>query len=97
MRQTFCSLIYSVILSPYAVDATLTGQAYHLDDANINKLIAEWGKFYPLDTTPDWCSVNLPDQDVPAVVVVVVGGAQMCFPSSYVMVPDYNKECVGCK
>ena len=85
------------MLSPYAVDAALTGQAYHSDDANVAKLIGEWEKFYPLDTTSDWCSVGGPDQELPAVVVVVVGDVRMCFPAAYVLVPTYTKDSSACK
>ncbi|CAN0058964.1 unnamed protein product [Lampetra planeri] len=41
----------NVILSPYGLNAVLTGQAYKRSDASTRKLIEEWQQFYPVVAT----------------------------------------------
>lgn len=38
----------AVILSPYGLSCTLTGQAYKMSDPAARKLIEEWSYFYPM-------------------------------------------------
>ena len=41
-----------VILSPYGLNGTLTGQAFKMSDHPTQKLIEEWRQFYPISPTP---------------------------------------------
>lgn len=38
----------AVILSPYGLSGTLTGQAYKMSDPATRKLMEEWSYFYPM-------------------------------------------------
>lgn len=38
----------AVILSPYGLSGTLTGQAYKMSDPAVRKLMEEWSYFYPM-------------------------------------------------
>lgn len=46
MRYLFYSS--AVILSPYGLSGTLTGQAYKMSDPAARKLMEEWSYFYPM-------------------------------------------------
>lgn len=37
-----------VILSPFGLNGTLTGQSFKLSDSSTKKLIGEWKQFYPV-------------------------------------------------
>lgn len=41
-----------VILSPYGLNGTLTGQAFKMSDHPTQKLIEEWRQFYPISPNP---------------------------------------------
>lgn len=41
----------AVILSPYGLSGTLTGQAYKMNDPAARKLMEEWSYFYPMVLT----------------------------------------------
>lgn len=41
-------LVPPVILSPYGLNGTLTGQAFKMSDHPTQKLIEEWRQFYPI-------------------------------------------------
>lgn len=69
-----------VILSPYGLNGTLTGQAFKMSDHPTQKLIEEWRQFYPISPNPkevqeekledaDW------EDDSLAAVEVLVGKA----------------------
>lgn len=38
----------AVILSPYGLSGTLTGQAYKMSDPAVRKLMEDWSYFYPM-------------------------------------------------
>lgn len=42
------ALVCAVILSPYGLSGTLTGQAFKMSDPAARKLIEEWSYFYPM-------------------------------------------------
>ncbi len=74
----------SVILSPYGLNGTLTGQAFKMSDHSTQKLIEEWRQFYPISPNPkevqedkiedsDW-----EDDSLAAVEVLVGKTSQMC-------------------
>lgn len=44
----FIVLCLSVILSPYGLGGTLTGQVFKMSDPAVRKLIEEWSYFYPM-------------------------------------------------
>ena len=71
---------HAVILSPYGLNGTLTGQAFKMSDHPTQKLIEEWRQFYPIFPNPkevqedkmedtDW------EDDSLAAVEVLVGKA----------------------
>ncbi|CAL8388060.1 unnamed protein product [Boreogadus saida] len=47
LAQTSSSAV-QVILSPYGLSGTLTGQAYKMSDPAVRKLMEEWSYFYPM-------------------------------------------------
>ncbi|KAJ4935384.1 hypothetical protein JOQ06_016920 [Pogonophryne albipinna] len=81
-----------VILSPYGLNGTLTGQAFKMSDHPTQKLIEEWRQFYPISPNPkdvqedkmedtDW------EDDSLAAVEVLVAGVRMVYPSCLVLLP----------
>lgn len=40
--------LYLVILSPFGLNGTLTGQSFKMSDPPTKKLIEEWNQFYPI-------------------------------------------------
>lgn len=42
----------AVILSPYGLSGTLTGQAFKMSDPAVRKLMEEWSYFYPMVLQP---------------------------------------------
>lgn len=74
----------AVILSPYGLNGTLTGQAFKMSDHPTQKLIEEWRQFYPISPNPkevqeekmedsDW------EDDSLAAVEVLVGKTSQWF------------------
>ncbi|XP_051980947.1 mediator of RNA polymerase II transcription subunit 13-like, partial [Xyrauchen texanus] len=84
---------FQVILSPFGLNGTLTGQSFKLSDPPTQKLIEEWNQFYPISPTSkesaedkmediDW------EDDSLAAVEVLVGGVRMVYPACLVLVPQ---------
>lgn len=49
VKPQICHLSsFAVILSPYGLSGTLTGQAYKMSDPAARKLMEEWSYFYPM-------------------------------------------------
>lgn len=46
--SAFYVLPSAVILSPYGLSGTLTGQAFKMSDPATRKLMEEWSYFYPI-------------------------------------------------
>lgn len=66
----------SVLVSPYGLNGTLTGQAYKMSDPATRKLIEEWQYFYPmvLKKKEELKEEELGyDNDFPVAVEVIVG------------------------
>lgn len=71
----------AVILSPYGLSGTLTGQAYKMSDPASRKLMEEWSYFYPIvlqqkegsgeKETDDKCQAY--DRNCHVAVEVIVG------------------------
>lgn len=72
---------FAVILAPYGLDGTLTGQCLKPSEAT-TRLLEDWSQFYPLDKTNSLTDSN--------VVEVIVNGVKMPYPSCYVLVTDMD-------
>lgn len=72
---------FTVILAPYGLDGTLTGQCLKPSEAT-TRLLDDWSQFYPLDKTNSLTDSN--------VVEVIVNGVKMPYPSCYVLVTDMD-------
>ncbi|XP_074027649.1 mediator complex subunit skuld isoform X2 [Leptinotarsa decemlineata] len=72
-----------VILAPYGLAGSLTGQSFKSPEAT-SRLLDDWSQFYPLDK-----SNGLTDSSV---VEVIVGGVKMRYPSCYVLVTDMDES-----
>lgn len=44
-----------VILSPFGLNGTLTGQSFKMSDPPTQKLIEEWNQFYPISPSAKEC------------------------------------------
>uniref|UniRef100_A0A8D2N785 Mediator of RNA polymerase II transcription subunit 13 n=1 Tax=Zonotrichia albicollis TaxID=44394 RepID=A0A8D2N785_ZONAL len=84
---------FQVILSPFGLNGTLTGQSFKLSDSSTKKLIGEWKQFYPVTSNlkegseekqeeMDW------EDDSLAAVEVLVAGVRMVYPACFVLVPQ---------
>lgn len=72
-----------VILAPFGLAGTLTGQTYKSPEVGA-RLLEDWSHFYPLDK-----SNALTESSV---VEVLVGGCKMRYPACYVLVTDMDEE-----
>lgn len=68
-----------MILAPYGLAGTLTGQVSRVD----GQLLDEWKHFYPINGS------SL-ESGLPQLVEVLVGGVRMRYPSCYVLVTDMD-------
>lgn len=74
-----------VILAPYGLNGTLTGQTYRDCDHITRKHLEEWKHFYPVKTEEGR------ENDInhlPNLVEVIVAGVRMKYPSCYVLLVD---------
>lgn len=71
--------IFIVILAPYGLAGTLTGQSSRID----SQFLDEWKHFYPINN-------NNIEPGLPPFVEVLVGGVRMRYPSCYVLVTDMD-------
>ncbi|XP_061401806.1 mediator of RNA polymerase II transcription subunit 13 [Musca vetustissima] len=71
-----------VILAPFGMAATLTGNSYKHNDPMAEKILEDWASFFPL--------CNKENSEVPPVVEVIAGGHKMYHPSIYVLVTDLD-------
>ncbi|XP_013781243.1 mediator of RNA polymerase II transcription subunit 13-like [Limulus polyphemus] len=76
----------TVILSPYGLAGTLTGQTYKENDPETQQLLVEWQQFYPLGYTESYS-----DDDLPCLVEVKVAGVKMKYPSCYVFITESDE------
>ncbi|KAM6985077.1 mediator of RNA polymerase II transcription subunit 13-like [Aplochiton taeniatus] len=86
-----------VILSPYGLRGTLTGQAYKMSEPAVRKLMEEWSYFYPmvLPAPAAPAAPAAPEKDEGqqcydphsyAAVEVIVGGVRMTYPAAFVLI-----------
>ncbi|XP_061754186.1 mediator of RNA polymerase II transcription subunit 13a [Nerophis ophidion] len=92
---------FQVILSPFGLNGTLTGQSFKMSDSPTKKLIEEWNQFYPICPSAkhgvledkledmDW------EDDYLASVEVLVGGVRMVYPACLVLVPQSDIPVVA--
>ncbi|XP_048467666.1 mediator of RNA polymerase II transcription subunit 13-like [Rhincodon typus] len=82
---------FQVIISPFGLNGTLTGQTYKMSDPATRKLIEEWQYFYPMvlkkKETKEEEEMDC-DDDFPVAVEVIVGGVRMVYPSAFVLIPQ---------
>lgn len=77
--------VFLVILVPYGLCGSLTGNSYRETDQSASKIIEEWSQFYPLDKN-DGTDVN----KIPPLVEVIVGKhSWTVFPITYVQKKIY--------
>lgn len=78
----------SVILAPFGLAATLTGQSYKASDPQTQKVLDDWSAFYPISNK----NINLSESadTVPPIVEIMTGGVKMRYPSKYVLVTDID-------
>nr|XP_046230336.1 mediator of RNA polymerase II transcription subunit 13-like isoform X2 [Scatophagus argus] len=83
-----------VILSPYGLSGTLTGQAYKMSDPAARKLMEEWSYFYPMvlqhkdgsgEKETEEASQAF-DRNSHVAVEVIVGGVRMTYPAALVLI-----------
>lgn len=79
-KVSLCFIL--VILAPFGLIGTLTGQTHKTCDAN-TKFLDDWSSFFPLDKSSMSNSDN-------SIVEVIVGDMKMKYPSCYVLVTDYD-------
>uniref|UniRef100_A0A4W6E8P9 Mediator of RNA polymerase II transcription subunit 13 n=1 Tax=Lates calcarifer TaxID=8187 RepID=A0A4W6E8P9_LATCA len=83
-----------VILSPYGLSGTLTGQAYKMSDPAVRKLMEDWSYFYPMvlqqkegsgEKEKEEASQAY-DRNCHVAVEVIVGGVRMTYPAAFVLI-----------
>uniref|UniRef100_A0A8C2ZEV3 Mediator of RNA polymerase II transcription subunit 13 n=1 Tax=Cyclopterus lumpus TaxID=8103 RepID=A0A8C2ZEV3_CYCLU len=88
-----------VILSPYGLSATLTGQAYKMSDPAARKLMEEWSYFYPVvlpqkegsgEKEKEEEASQAYDRHCHAAVEVIVGGVRMTYPAALVLIAQVD-------
>lgn len=71
---------FAVLVSPYGLNGTLTGQSYKMSDPATRKLMEEWQYFYPMvlkkkEGMKEEEELGY-DNDFPVAVEVIVGKCQ---------------------
>ena len=78
-----------VVLAPHGMAGTLTGNSFPDSDPATRKLLEEWKAFWPLYNNSYSSRDNSGHSlNMPAAVEVIVGGAKLVYPTSYVLVTD---------
>uniref|UniRef100_UPI0037E774A6 mediator of RNA polymerase II transcription subunit 13-like isoform X2 n=1 Tax=Semicossyphus pulcher TaxID=241346 RepID=UPI0037E774A6 len=83
-----------VILSPYGLSGTLTGQAFKMSDPATRKLMEEWSYFYPMVLQQKEGGGEKEKEDAGraydrtghVAVEVIVGGVRMTYPAALVLI-----------
>ncbi|XP_041825899.1 mediator of RNA polymerase II transcription subunit 13-like isoform X2 [Melanotaenia boesemani] len=93
LAQTSTSPV-QVVLSPYGLNGTLTGQAYKMSDPATRKLMEEWSYFYPMvlqhkegssEKEKEGAS-QANEHSSHVAVEVIVGGVRMTYPAAFVLI-----------
>ncbi|XP_009952813.1 PREDICTED: mediator of RNA polymerase II transcription subunit 13-like, partial [Leptosomus discolor] len=82
---------FQVLVSPYGLNGTLTGQSYKMSDPATRKLMEEWQYFYPMvlkkkEGMKEEEELGYDNCDFPVAVEVIVGGVRMVYPSAFVLI-----------
>ncbi|XP_028273532.1 mediator of RNA polymerase II transcription subunit 13-like isoform X3 [Parambassis ranga] len=91
LAQTSISPV-QVVLSPYGLSGTLTGQAYKMSDPAVRKLMEEWSYFYPMVLQQKEGEKEKEeagrayDRNCHVAVEVIVGGVRMTYPVAFVLI-----------
>ncbi|XP_039435383.1 mediator of RNA polymerase II transcription subunit 13 isoform X2 [Culex pipiens pallens] len=83
----------SVILAPFGLAGTLTGQSHKASDPQTQKVLDDWSAFYPISNKNMHLaaeSVGGGGDLVPPIVEIMTGGIKMRYPSKYVLVTDID-------
>ncbi|XP_017263346.1 mediator of RNA polymerase II transcription subunit 13-like isoform X1 [Kryptolebias marmoratus] len=83
-----------VVLSPYGLSGTLTGQAYKMSDPAARKLMEDWSYFYPMVLQQKEGGGEKDQKEAGqafdcsshVAVDVVVGGVRMTYPAAFVLI-----------
>uniref|UniRef100_A0A182YPB5 Mediator of RNA polymerase II transcription subunit 13 n=1 Tax=Anopheles stephensi TaxID=30069 RepID=A0A182YPB5_ANOST len=78
-----------VILAPFGLAGTLTGQSYKASDPHVQKLLDDWSAFYPISNKLSSSTEDGSD-NVPPMVEILVGKLKMRYPTKYVLVADMD-------
>ena len=83
------SIYFLVILAPYGLNGTLTGQSYRETDQNAHKILEDWGKFYPIDMS---------DKDgdpakTPALVEIIAGKFKIKASTGWKVSSYFHLQC----
>ncbi|XP_053673083.1 mediator of RNA polymerase II transcription subunit 13 [Anopheles nili] len=77
-----------VILAPFGLAGTLTGQSYKASDPHTQKMLDDWSAFYPISNKHTGTGDGA--EAVPPIVEILVGKVKMRYPSKYVLVADMD-------
>uniref|UniRef100_A0A182MVT7 Mediator of RNA polymerase II transcription subunit 13 n=1 Tax=Anopheles culicifacies TaxID=139723 RepID=A0A182MVT7_9DIPT len=77
-----------VILAPFGLAGTLTGQSYKTSDPHVQKMLDDWSAFYPISNKLS--SMEDGSDNVPPMVEILVGKLKMRYPTKYVLVADMD-------
>ncbi|GIX80783.1 mediator of RNA polymerase II transcription subunit 13 [Caerostris darwini] len=80
-----CQKDVKVILSPYGMEGKLTGVGYKYNDPHMARFLNNWHMFYLHPHGRANWKIN---GEMPSVVEVLIGGARMKYPASYVFVTE---------
>ncbi|XP_046987073.1 mediator of RNA polymerase II transcription subunit 13 [Schistocerca americana] len=79
-----------VILAPYGMAGTLTGQVYKSTDVQVQRHLEDWRQFFPLGPKCSSRDGGGEESALPPAVEVLVGGTKMRYPRCYVLVTDMD-------
>lgn len=94
--RTYSVYMCAVILSPFGLNGTLTGQSFKLSDPPTQKLIEEWNQFYPISPSSKESAedkmegVDWEDESL-AAVEVLVGKLPQIIPPTEILQCVINK------
>ncbi|CAO1404623.1 unnamed protein product [Diamesa hyperborea] len=94
----------TVILAPFGLSATLTGNSsQNLERQQTEKILNDWSAFYPLsflkpsdDEEDEKNAKNVQDDlKIPQIVEIIAGGVKMHYPSKYVLITDVDSKIIN--
>lgn len=80
---------FQVILAPYGLNGTLTGQTYRDMDPHNRRLFQDWNQYYPFDNDE---AKDYDPNKMPNLVEVLVAGVRMRYPSAYILICDSEEN-----